>query len=117
MERMKEAQKAVASTLRKNEKALATLSEKGAKPWLIGQTALAVRCHRTLLALLEGHEAPAADIREALDAVPAYVSRIEAILPKFAPGTSQHTLAIRRLEAYALAAELGKNHLKEESSC
>ena len=33
-------------------------------------------------------------------------TRVEAILPKFAAGTPQHTLAVRRLRAFEIAVAL-----------
>lgn len=102
------AAKNIASTLHKNEKALETLRAKNAKPWQIQHVTEAVAHHRIFLALVEGRAVDADDRKTALAAIPGCIARIEPYLEKFAPGTAQHTLAVRRIEAYKLAEALAK---------
>ena len=45
-------------------------------------------------------------LEQASEAFAFAATRVESILPKFAAGTSQHTLAIRRLQAFAIAQAL-----------
>lgn len=51
------------------------------------------------------------ELEEALQALTSAISRIEKILPKFTLGTSQHTLAIRRIKAFYIASALIKREL------
>lgn len=39
-------------------------------------------------------------------ALPGYLAQIEKVLPKFRPGTPQHTLAWRRIESYRMVSRL-----------
>lgn len=50
------------------------------------------------------------EIAEALYALTSAIGRIERVLPKFNPGTSQHTLSIRRIKAFYIATELIKEN-------
>ena len=119
---LEQAQKTLASTIRKNEKAYATLSQK--TPPRLGQMMLVARNLQNLrvyLALVEDArtgthtEWAAEDLETALAAIPGDTARIEAVLPKFRPGTSQHTLAVRRIATYEMAAALAqaaRDHLR-----
>lgn len=40
---------------------------------------------------------------DALDYFSSSIRKVEQILPKFAPGTSQHTLSTRRIQAFQQA--------------
>lgn len=106
-EELQAAAKAVASTLRKNEKAYETMLSKNARPWQLQTVADAIAHHRTMLDLIEGRPVDAEARKAAMEAIPGYIRKIENILPKFQPGTPQHTLATRRIAAYRLAADLG----------
>lgn len=114
-ERLQAAQKAIASTLRKEENAHATMSAKQTKQWQLDRLASSIRCHRTMLALVALDSVSREDVETALDAIPGIIANIEKILPKFAPGTPQHTLGIRRIDAYRAAQELGRLRLEEET--
>ena len=46
------------------------------------------------------------ELSEALDAITSVMGRIEKIQPKFKAGTSQYTLAVRRIKAFDIATEL-----------
>lgn len=100
------AQKAIASTLHKEEKALATMTAKQAKQWQLDRFAASIAHHRTMLAVIEGQPIPRDQAEAALAAIGGYVDAVEKILPKFAPGTPQHTLGLRRIAGYETAAEL-----------
>lgn len=52
------------------------------------------------------------DLREALRAIHSTVAKCEKALPKLAPGTPQHTLLKRRLEAFYIAAALMEKELQ-----
>ena len=51
------------------------------------------------------------ELKDALQALASASNRVEKILPKFNPGTSQHTLAIRRIKAFHIATELIQREL------
>jgi hypothetical protein len=52
------------------------------------------------------------EFTEALEAITSAMGRVEKIQPKFKAGTSQYTLAIRRIKAFSIAAELINRELK-----
>lgn len=115
--RLDAAQKAIASTLRKEEKALITMTAKEAKQWQLDRLAESIRHHRAMLALVEQEEVCREGLESALAAIPGYIAGIEKILPKFQLGTPQHTLAVRRIDAYRAAEELGRQKLEEHTCC
>lgn len=106
-------EKSIASTLRKEEKAYATLTAKRAREWQLARVAADLENFRTMLTLLHQalHREPfcqveQARIEAAYRAIPGYIGQIQKILPKFRQGTPQHTLGIRRIQAYQTAAAL-----------
>jgi len=119
-EELQEAVRAIISMINKSEKAQQKLP---AGTWQHTMTAQALKADYIAIALLnrelEGN--PAGDsynsayteeeLTNALEAVTATISRVEKIRPKFAAGTPQHTLAVRRIEALNLAAALIKREL------
>lgn len=108
------AQKAIASTIRKDEKVLATLGAK--QPQDTAQQSRVARQLRvlTLAAAFIGHalgESPrpactAPDLAEAAGLLSALTRQVQSILPKFKAGTPQHTLARRRVQAFQIAQAL-----------
>lgn len=116
---MIEAEKAIASTLRKNRKALETLKGKpSVRASQIERIAKQIRVLETSLWLLtETEEAQTLthqeDLAEVQAVLPSFIRRIEAVLPKFAVGSSQLTLANRRIEAFRLILNMCEN-LKPE---
>lgn len=46
------------------------------------------------------------ELNEALCAINSTISKCEKVLPKLAPGTSQHTLLIRRIKAFHISVML-----------
>lgn len=51
------------------------------------------------------------ELEEALKTTASVISRVEKVLPKFEKGTSQHTLAVRRINAFKIAEKLIKREL------
>jgi hypothetical protein len=51
------------------------------------------------------------DLDEALRAIASTISKCEKVQPKLKPGTSQHTLLIRRIKALQIASALTKREL------
>lgn len=52
------------------------------------------------------------DLTEALRAILSTISKCEKVRPKLAPGSSQHTLLVRRIKAFTLAADLIQRELE-----
>ena len=109
-EDLREARRAIASTLSKSEKALTKLKEGTFQHTM---TAKGIQAYRIAIALIESMLGEVADctyerdeLDAALEAIKSAKSRVENILPKFEPGTPQHTLAVRRVAAFRIAAEL-----------
>jgi hypothetical protein len=51
------------------------------------------------------------DLDEALQAITSTISKCEKVRPKLRPGTSQHTLLVRRIKAFQVASALIKREL------
>ena len=108
---LREAERAIASTRMKSEKAILKLKEGSAQRRL---TARGIAAYSLVLSLIarELVEVPeqATYTKEALvqarEAFAFATERVNSILPKFAAGTPQHTLAIRRLRAFEIAQTL-----------
>ncbi len=56
------------------------------------------------------------ELEDALYALTSVIGRVEKVLPKFNAGTSQHTLAIRRIKAFRVAAEFIKRELDSQAN-
>ncbi|HCJ57286.1 MAG TPA: hypothetical protein DHV55_07925 [Clostridiaceae bacterium] len=108
------AQKAILSTIHKNEKVKVTLSQ--VQPSRTSQIAMISRNLRALYiasALITreldkdfSNNYSKEELEEALQIIPSFIQNIEKVKPKFREGTSQHTLAIRRIEAFYIASAL-----------
>ena len=46
------------------------------------------------------------ELEEALRAITSTIGKCEKVIPKFKPGTPQHTLLIRRIQAFNVATSL-----------
>lgn len=46
------------------------------------------------------------ELRQAHRAITSTISKCEKVQPKLQPGTSQHTLLVRRIKAFKIAADL-----------
>lgn len=53
------------------------------------------------------------ELGEALRAIASTISKCEKVLPKLKPGTSQHTLLLRRIKALNIASSLITKTLEE----
>ncbi len=51
------------------------------------------------------------ELSEALRAITSTIGKCEKVQPKLKPGTSQHTLLVRRIKALNIASELIKREL------
>ena len=108
---LQEAARAIASTLMKSEKAILKLKEGSPQQRL---TARGIEAYSLALALIARELGEVLEItaftkgecEQACEAFAFATTRVNSILPKFAPGTPQHTLAIRRLRAFTIAQEL-----------
>ena len=111
-----EAARAITSALHKSEKAILKLKENLPQ---FKMTKDSIRAYQIALLLIErdlGAQEPLSfSTEELLCAQPAFsslIARVEKIMPKFAPGTPQHTLAVRRIRAFEIAGELINQQLE-----
>lgn len=108
---LREAARAIASTRMKSEKAILKLKEGSAQQRLTARGIAAYSLALQLIARELGEpQEPILYTKESLEqAIEAFTfaaTRVESILPKFAAGTPQHTLAVRRLRAFEIAQAL-----------
>lgn len=107
---LSEAARAIASALYKSEKAILHLKENSSQFRLTKESIGAYQIALALIAQAQGAEvAPSFTADERARAQAAFASmiaRVEKILPKFAAGTPQHTLAVRRIRAFEIAGEM-----------
>ena len=107
---LSEAARAITSALHKSEKAILHLTEHSPQFRLTNESIRAYQIALALFAQAQGGEpAPSFTAEECVRAQAAFTSmiaRVEKILPKFAAGTSQHTLAVRRIRAFEIAGEM-----------
>ena len=108
-EEREEALRAIDSTIRKNEKARETLLAK--EPPRVGQAGRVERnleALRLASALVSGGAAAYSGEERAAAGrtLEALTGQVEKALPKFRPGTPQHTLAVRRIRAFRAALAL-----------
>ena len=110
-EELSEAARAISSTRLKSEKAMLKLKEGTAQYRL---TARGIAAYSLALQLIAREQGDSAEqivfsnesLNQAIEAFMYASVRVESILPKFAAGTSQHTLAVRRLRAFEIAQTL-----------
>ncbi len=107
---LSEAARAISSALMKSEKALLKLKEGSPQFRLMAEN---IRAFQIALALIRreqgGQETLTFGREELAQAQAAFASmifRVEKVLPKFAAGTPQHTLAVRRIRAFETAEHL-----------
>lgn len=121
-EELAEAIRSIASTISKSEKALTKLKEGTFQHTM---TVRGIKAYYMAVSLLNretranGNEAEASaesytkeELAEALQAITSAAGRCENILPKLKAGSSQHTLTVRRIKAFHIAAELIKRESK-----
>ena len=117
-EELSEAAQAIDSTQMKSEKAILKLKDGTAQyrltAWGIAAYSLALQLiAREIEQSTEQLAFTKESLKQAVEAFAFASARVESILPKFAVGTPQHTLAIRRLKAFAIAQELLRRETKE----
>ena len=117
-EELSQAARAIDSTRMKSEKAILKLKEGTAQYRL---TARGIAAYSLALQLIAREQCEASahtgfsteSLIQASEAFAFAATRVESILPKFAVGTPQHTLAVRRLRAFAIAQELIRRETQE----
>lgn len=105
---LREAARAIASTRMKSDKAILKLKEGSAQQRVTARGIAAYSLALTLIARELGEQVENAHfsneaLQQAEEAFSFDSARVQAILPKFAAGTPQHTLAVRRLRAFEIA--------------
>ncbi len=120
-EELEEALRAITSTLRKSEKAQLklkagywqhTMTEQGIKSYKIAIDLIKNELETTVAEEELKGKYTKKELTEALNAIISAIGRVERVQPKFETGTSQHTLAVRRIQAYNVATQLIKRELK-----
>ena len=115
---LSEAARAIDSTRMKSEKAILKLKEGTAQYRLTARGIAAYALALQLIAREQGDDSAQAgfsteSLNQASEAFAFAATRVTAILPKFVAGTPQHTLAVRRLRALAIAQELIRRETQE----
>jgi len=117
---LEEALWAITSTLRKSEKAQLKLK---AGTFQHSRIVQSIQAYHVAIGLIERElgtdlpEDPVArkyteeELKEALGAIRSVTGRVEKVQPKFKMGTSQHTLAVRRIKAFTIATALIEREL------
>lgn len=120
-EELAEALRAITSICGKCEKALPKLKDGTFQHAMTAQGIEAYRIAGGLIKreLMAGSETNAAEsgytkeqLEAALAALASAEARVEKIQPKFQAGTPQHTLAVRRIRAFQIAAGLIRGELE-----
>ena len=117
-EELSEAARAIDSTRMKSEKAILKLKEGTAQHRLTARGIAAYSLALQLIAREQGEPQEVIlyskeSLEQAVEAFAFATARVESVLPKFAAGTPQHTLATRRLKAFAIAQELLRREIQE----
>jgi hypothetical protein len=108
---LREAARAIASTRMKSEKAIVKLKDGSAQQRLTARGVAACSLSLALIARELG-ETPEQthftneSLKQAAEAFAFAIARVNSVLPKFAAGTPQHTLAVRRIRAFEIAVAL-----------
>ena len=117
---LREAERAIASTRMKSEKAILKLKENTAQYRLTARGIAAYRLALSLIARELGKTPEQTafmkeELEQAKEAFAFATERVNGILPKLAEGTPQHTLAVRRLRAFEIARELIAREVAEKA--
>jgi len=111
-----EAARAISSALMKSEKVLLKVREGSPQHRLTAENIRAFQIALVLIQREKGTQELLAfgknELSRAREAFDSSRSRVEKILPKFAAGTPQHTLAVRRIRAFEMAACLIRAELE-----
>ena len=107
---LSEAARAISSALMKSEKVLLKVKEGSPQ---FRMTEENIRAFQIALALIRREQGAQdalvfgkEELASAQAAFASMTARVEKVLPKFAGGTSQHTLAVRRIRAFEIAEHL-----------
>ncbi|MEN8614294.1 hypothetical protein ABFB09_03280 [Dehalogenimonas sp. THU2] len=118
---LEEALRAIVSTISKSEKVQLKLKAgtfqhsmtvRGIKAYYIAVELINQESGTSTTEGSVGSSYGKAELEEALQSIISAITRVEKVQPKFETGTSQHTLAIRRVKAFGIATELIKRELK-----
>ena len=119
-EELHEAARAITSALHKSDKAILKLKESSPQFRITKES---IRAYQIALLLIErdlGTQKTllfsAEELVRAQTAFSSMIARVEKILPKFAVGTPQHTLAVRRIRAFEIAGEMVKREITAEKA-
>ena len=117
-EELSEVARAIDSTRMKSEKAILKLKGGTAQYRLTARGIAAYSLALQLIAREQGDSSAQTGIsteflNQASEALAFAATRVTSILPKFTAGTPQHTLAVRRLRAFAIAQELIRREIQE----
>ncbi len=117
-EELSEAARAIDSTRMKSEKAILKLKDGTAQHRLTARGIAAYSLALQLIAREQGDSGEEVkfsleSLNQASEAFAFASVRVESVLPKFAEGTPQHTLAVRRLRAFAIAQELIRREIQK----
>lgn len=115
---LREAARAIASTRMKSEKAILKLKEGSAQQRLTARGIAAYSLALNLIARELGESQEPIQhnkesLQQAIESFAFAAARVEAVLPKFAAGTPQYTLAVRRLRALEIAVALIRREAQE----
>lgn len=116
---LESANKAILSTIRKNEKVVETLSHKQPpRTSQLTMVSLNLKIFYIASSLITralekdfSNNYSKEELEEAVQTIPSFIQKIEKVKPKLREGTSQHTLAIRRIKAFHIALVLLKREL------
>ena len=107
---LSEAARAISSALMKSEKALLKLKEGSPQ---LRMTTENIRAFQIGLALIRREQGARdalvfrkEELASAQAAFASMTARVEKVLPKFAAGTPQHTLVVRRIRAFEIAEQM-----------
>ena len=108
---LRDAARAISSTQMKSEKVIAKLKDGSAQQRLTARGIAAYSLALALIARELGEEPEQTyfskeSLEQAAGAFAFAAERVGSVLPKFAAGTPQHTLAVRRFRAFEIAVEL-----------
>lgn len=117
---LSEARRAIESALHKSEKALLklkqgtfshSLTERGISAYRIALGLTNEACKPESSEGETPQTRTEADMADAVQFFESTITKVEKVLPKFAEGTPQHTLAIRRIRAFEIANTLIREHM------
>lgn len=119
---LSEARRAIKSALHKSEKALLKLKR---GTFSHKMTERGIKAYRFALELIDEASEPndntdeisltrtEADMLDAVQFFESTITRVQKVLPKFAEGSPQHTLAVRRIRAFEIAESLIRERLRQ----